>query len=128
MHPTGHQVVHKQAMCISSKEVQQPPGLLQAHKHCQQMKCPQDKRQWAQIEIQNIQFKHKKYLCFCCFVKVFKQGTRLPRQVVESGPWRYSNPSWTQQHALPNPTLSRWLEYVISRDTCQPQLLCDFVN
>lgn len=66
--------------------------------------------------------------CYCCFVKVLKQGTRLPRQVVESGPWRYSNPSWTQQHALPNPTLSRWLEYVISRDTCQPQLLCDFVN
>lgn len=46
----------------------------------------QDKKQRAQIEMQEIPFKHKKQHLgsYYCFVKVIKQENRLPRQVVES--------------------------------------------
>ena len=62
-------------------------------------------------------------------VQVPEQGHRLPREAVESLPWRHSNPAWMRScaPALGVPAQAGGMDEIISRGPFQPLPFCDSV-
>ena len=63
-------------------------------------------------------------------VRVPEQRHRLPREAVESLPWKYSKPTWMHSCAPCSRCAcsSRGLDKMISRGPFQPLPFCDCVN